>query len=289
MKNGSRSKFLLCFRPVVDMEMVVESKGVVVDRPTRRSRTKPIENTKVEKTKVVEVKEEEEEEEVKVQAPLTKTMSLDRECSMISSQSSKMPRSRHNRTFSRVIKAVVFETILAKKVRDGRVVRQDSFGSKRSYSMNRGKSLSLETDELMITPTETNSHEVKVNCSSNPDSAKQSTKNQEDSVTILSKKKKKDSVTKPKKNEKGSCELNSGMYLLLISLAITVLWGRVFAILFTSLWLYFFTWSCPTSYRRRPENVRKWSEAESRDQKRRVIMEGLIERNHHFHSSQREH
>ncbi|PRQ52957.1 hypothetical protein RchiOBHm_Chr2g0161211 [Rosa chinensis] len=274
MKNGSRSKFLLCFRPVVDMEMVVESKGVVVDRPTRRSRTKPIENTKVEKTKVVEVKEE---EEVKVQAPLTKTMSLDRECSMISSQSSKMPRSRHNRTFSRVIKAVVFETILAKKVRDGRVVRQDSFGSKRSYSMNRRKSLSLETNELMITPAETNSHEVKVNSSSNPDSAKHSTKNQEDSVT------------KPKKNEKGSCELNSGMYLLLISLGITVFWGRVFAILFTSLWLYFFTWSCPTSYRRRPENVRKWSEAESRDQKRRVIMEGLIERNHHFHSSQREH
>ncbi|XP_050384068.1 uncharacterized protein LOC126800704 [Argentina anserina] len=270
MKNASRSKFLLCFRPVVDMEMVVESKGVVVDRPTRRARTKPIENTKVERTKVVEVREE--EEEVEVKAPLTKTMSLDRQCSMISSQCSKVPRSRHNRTFSRVIKAVVFETILAKKVRDGRAFRQDSFGSKR-----RGSSLSLESDELMTTPSETNARQVRVSSSSNPDSAKQSPKNQEDSVRKL------------KKNEKGSCELHSGIYLLLISLGITVFWGRVLAILFTSIWLYFISWRCATSNLRQSENMRKWSEAELRDQKRRVIMEGLIERNHHLHSSQRAH
>lgn len=100
MKNASRSKFLLCFRPVVDMEM--DMKGVVVDRSTRRTRSKSIENTKVEEL----------EEEVNVKPPLTKTMSLDRECSMISSQSSKRPRSRHSRTFSRAIRAVVFETIL---------------------------------------------------------------------------------------------------------------------------------------------------------------------------------
>lgn len=144
--------------------------------------------------------------------------------------------------------------------------------------MNREKSLSLGTDELMTTPSETNgSQPVKVNSSSNPDSTKQSMKNQEDSVA------------KSKKNEMGSCDFNSGMYLLLLSLGITVFWGRVFAILFTSIWLYFFSRRCATSNHRRPENVRKWSEAEFREQKRRVIMEGLIERNHHFHSSQRGH
>lgn len=267
MKNASRSKFLLCFRPVVDMEIDVE--GVVVDRSTRRTRSKSIENPKVEEL----------EEDVNVKPPLTKTMSLDRECSMITSQSSKRPRSRHNRTFSRAIRAVGFETILAKKVREGKTFPQDSFGSKRTYSMNREKSLSLGTDELMTTPSETNgSQQVKVNSSSNPNSTKQSMKNQEGSA-----------VTKSKKNEMGSCDFNSGMYLLLLSLGITVFWGRVFAILFTSIWLYFFSWRCATINHRRPENVRKWSEAEFREQKRRVIMEGLIERNHHFHSSQRGH
>lgn len=162
---------------------------------------------------------------------------------------------------------LLFFFLQAKKVREGRAFRQDSFGSKRGYS------LSLGTDELMTTPSETNSHEVGVNF----DSEKQSTKNQEDSVK------------KSKKNEKGSCELNSGMYLLLISLGITVFWGRVFAILFTSIWLYFFSWRCANSNLRRPENVRELSEEESREQKRRVIMEGLIERNHHFHGSQRGH
>lgn len=85
MKNvpKPKPKFLHCFRPVVDMDMVLESKAV----------------------RIVEKKENKNENSLS-----TKTMSLDRGCT-VKSENTKMPP-RPNRTFSRAIKAVVFETIL---------------------------------------------------------------------------------------------------------------------------------------------------------------------------------
>lgn len=85
MKNvpKPKPKFLHCFRPVVDMDMVLESKGV----------------------RIVEKKENKNKNSLS-----TKTMSLDRGCSVKSENTTMPPRS--NRTFSRAIKAVVFETIL---------------------------------------------------------------------------------------------------------------------------------------------------------------------------------
>ena len=71
----------------------------------------------------------------------------------------------------------------------------------------------------------------------------------------------------------------SGLYLILITLCITILCGRVYAILLMSLWVY-----CTPRHRdfgrRRSERTAKLPETVECE-KTLVIMEGLIERNHH--------
>lgn len=84
---------------------------------------------------------------------------------------------------------------------------------------------------------------------------------------------------KPEKVKMCCSSLHSGICLLVISLMITILWGRLFAIVFTSIWVY----SVPRRhvYYGREERAFKSPKIESRENEKRVIMEGLLERNHH--------
>jgi hypothetical protein len=86
-------------------------------------------------------------------------------------------------------------------------------------------------------------------------------------------------VEKPEKVEKGCSDFNSGIHLLVISLIITILWGRLCAILFASICAYF----VPRRHAGcgRQESVIKLEKTESREHKKKVIMEGFLERNHH--------
>ncbi|CAB4304800.1 unnamed protein product [Prunus armeniaca] len=243
MKNvpKPKPKFLHCFRPVVDMDMVLESKGV----------------------RIVEKKENKNKNSLS-----TKTMSLDRGCS-VKSENTKMPPPP-NRTFSRAIKAVVFETILAKRARDRKGYRQDSFGSK-SFSVKSEASLNFGSDELMkVEETKPNLETLH---SSSPSSLSPSSISRSNS-TKQSKKNQQDPAVKSRNTQMSSSDFNSGVYFLLISLAITVFWGRVFAILVASTWLYFF----PGRYNAsnvKPENVRKWRRGRSAETThKKVIMEG---------------
>lgn len=75
-----------------------------------------------------------------------------------------------------------------------------------------------------------------------------------------------------------SCS-NSGLLVFVLSLCVTVFWGRVCGILFTTILFYFLhRRSC---IGQRSENMSKSPETE-REYKKRVIMEGLLERNHHL-------
>lgn len=71
---------------------------------------------------------------------------------------------------------------------------------------------------------------------------------------------------------------NSGLVLFVTTLCVTVFWGRVCGILFMSILLYFLPRRTCTD--RRSENVSKVAETE-KEYKKRVIMEGLLERNNH--------
>lgn len=79
------------------------------------------------------------------------------------------------------------------------------------------------------------------------------------------------SLAKPSKKDYmgSSSSLNYAIILLLLSLSFTILWGRLCAILITSIWLYFVPRQ--SGCRRDDEEVRKLSQ---RDYKKKIIMEG---------------
>ena len=77
---------------------------------------------------------------------------------------------------------------------------------------------------------------------------------------------------------------NSAIILLLVSLAVTIFWGKFCAILFTSICLYFLPHQLPVGVTGNLENIKRSPEKKSRDYKK-VIMEGLLERNHNSERS----
>ncbi|XP_039035022.1 uncharacterized protein LOC120171386 [Hibiscus syriacus] len=110
MKNFSRNRFLVCFRPVMDS--VLDSKPVVVDR-SRNHRV----------------------------LTYTKT-----ESSVPNTENSITVHRPGKKTFSHVVKAVVFEIFLAKRVKERKGIGRGSYSSKHDFPVN-----SHECDEVLDT------------------------------------------------------------------------------------------------------------------------------------------
>ncbi|KAG2712341.1 hypothetical protein I3760_04G120400 [Carya illinoinensis] len=235
MKSVSRNRFLLCFRPVVDMEVVLESKGIV-DRSACKEKT--------------------------IKEMLT-------------------PK----RTFSRVLQSVICEAILAKRARDRKVRRQDScqsihhsLKSRNSESChnfryeNSGNRVSVDDGIDQEVRTNSGLSHSRSSCGSST-SCSGSTSEEDKSPRALPGITKQvdcsndqDIVEKPKEevdNMGTRCSFESGICLLVISLMITILWGRLFAIFFMLIWLYFMP-GRHVGYGRK-ENVIKLAETESSD------------------------
>lgn len=90
-------------------------------------------------------------------------------------------------------------------------------------------------------------------------------------------------TSKKHKNAKGSYDAVVGMSVVVVTLVIMVFWGRICAILCTSAWLYYI----PRFRKRGGENDesdlgkrQNDVDLDSEEYKKRVIMEGLLERNH---------
>ncbi|KAL9342683.1 hypothetical protein Peur_066008 [Populus x canadensis] len=286
MKNVSRNKFLLCFKPVVDMDQLVlnHSKVGVVDHSTDKS-LKHLS------------REKKERDHMKRLVPNSSLLSEDNDtCSaIISSSENSLILHSSKKNLSRVIKAVFFETILSKRIHDrkGNLCQDSNIGSKPpppppssspppppppSSSMDSKKSLDDTSDhdntnlvnKVLIDTHQAN--EVTSCPSSIPESRKLSKiKNSRNPNEELE--------FKAKTMDK------SGIYLFLISLTVTVLWGKLCAIFFTIIWLYFLPRRQHNTSR--PQNVTRslWlpEKEESKDQyhyKKKVIMEGLLGRNH---------
>ncbi|GMN61220.1 hypothetical protein TIFTF001_030312 [Ficus carica] len=176
-------------------------------------------------------------------------------CSTNSEKSSKIVQHAEKRTFSRVVKAVFFETILAKRVSDRKGI------SKKRPCLDLGRS----TDEPMIlAPAKVRTRTSSSSSSSTPKSI-DSSKSLSESVKQTEGHK---STRKEKHTEKPHLSINTGLLLILISLAMTVLWGKLSAIVFTSIWLCFLPlWSYAVNPG--PQNVTKSPEIESEDHKKK--------------------
>ncbi|KAJ4729925.1 Transmembrane protein [Melia azedarach] len=204
-----------------------------------------------------------------------------------------MVRGPSKRTFSHVIKAVLFETVLAKRVRDRKSISQsqDSYPPKRSFPRRRSLDSSVDDDKSLkrvSSVDHTDIREIKSIRSilSSPSSVRSSS-SVCSTISFSESKRHNQERVVVKPTEKSLMGCNSSSFnccisLLLMSLAVTILWGRICAILFTSIWLYF----TPQQRTCRPENLkRSVSKKEYRVYKKRIIMEGLLERNHHKESA----
>ncbi|KAJ6693366.1 hypothetical protein OIU85_004163 [Salix viminalis] len=193
---------------------------------------------------------------------------------MISSSENSLVLHSSKKNLSRVIKTVFFETLLSKRVRDGKgnPCQDSDIGSKHSSSMDSKKCLDDKTNSVnKVVLIETHQANDATSCSG---SISESTK--------LSRIK---SSRKPNQELEFKAKImdKSSIYLFLISLTVTVLWGKFCAIFFTIIWLYFL----PRKQHNpsRPRNVIRslWlpEKEENKDQycyKKKVIMEGLLER-----------
>ncbi|XVE92848.1 hypothetical protein REPUB_Repub01dG0138500 [Reevesia pubescens] len=123
MKNVSGTKFLLCFRPVVDMDLMLESKAVVVDGSQNHQALTH-----------VGVKNKED-----MKPSTTKSSVSDKENTITIHRPGK-------KTVSQVIKAVVFEILLAKRVRDRKGIDQGLYSTNHNFPLSsRDKLLDLDT------------------------------------------------------------------------------------------------------------------------------------------------
>ncbi|XVF44507.1 hypothetical protein PTKIN_Ptkin02bG0128800 [Pterospermum kingtungense] len=222
MKNVSRNKFLLCFRPVVNMDLMLESKAVVVDR-----------SQKHQALKYDGVKNKED-----MKPSTTKSSVSDTEKSITIHRTGK-------KRFSQAIKAVVFEIFLAKMVRDRKGNDQGSYSSKHHFpisshpklldtsvgkSVNTGLAISRSNSVSSISSTSSSS------------SAPHPTQLQNTNTNHKQPKRK----AKQERTYRSSIS-NTAILSLFISLALTIFCGKICAILFTSIWLYFLHHQRPTA------------------------------------------
>ncbi|KAK6229531.1 hypothetical protein QUC31_001975 [Theobroma cacao] len=194
------------------------------------------------------------------------------------------------RSFSRYVKAVFFETSLMMKMRNKK------FGEKLQRSHNSVKSKPKKVSHPKS---------MEKSCEDNPSTRSStfasclcttSTTNSSSSSSLLSslassKCSSSSSLSLPEKLEnnmqgnvgKGCYGYNVSMCLLLVTLFVLVFWGKLCAIFCTSTWLFLATcWSIKLS----PSSsgnyaVEHFPEIDTdKFYKKKVIMEGLLERNH---------
>ncbi|TKY66917.1 hypothetical protein E2542_SST09808 [Spatholobus suberectus] len=133
------------------------------------------------------------------------------------------------RTISRVVKAVFFETILNRRDHHKNRYIQDSFGYKPKY-------LTYAETKTLRSPLSTSSSHGSASSSSSSHAPSQS-KNVSNYHSTKEKRKDGGLGGPLEKQKKFECY---GIYLVLISLVFTVFWGKLFGIILTSTWLYFF-------------------------------------------------
>lgn len=232
MKNASRNKFLLCFRPVVDMDTLVLDSGHHRDVSGNSTARGPCPSPSP--------------------SPTVKCIHSDHNKDSSKTSSSK-------KKFSQVAKSSTG--------RERKSLSQDEFEGKLVKSFSVGHIQEIKSNAVLL--------------------SSKSSLGSTSSSSVLS-----ESKASPQKKSHldmgGSSSFRSSKYyaisLLLMSLAVTILWGKVCAILFTSIWFYFIPQQ--TNFRP-PENVKKKkmmiigkrSESFRDNYRKRIIMEGLLERN----------
>ncbi|GFZ06605.1 hypothetical protein Acr_18g0007750 [Actinidia rufa] len=273
-KRGGKKKFFACFRPVA----IDDEGSLKPDDP------------------VIEFISVEGDEKMVLPKILTSLSEENLKLYSDGGGGRRMKKSR--RSFSRILKAVLFKASLVKKV-CRRKARQNSSPTKQQSE--RSKNVSNEQHEkpkLKESSYAENHHRIdstrwpSLNYSSSVTASTSMCSSRASSVTTNSRSSSQrkglfleNSESKQAdraisiERERGGYSSNVGLCLLLVSLLVLIVWGKVCAILCTSTWFFLV-----------PRGIRKVGSAvnlvdlpeidsESEGYKKRVIMEGLLQRN----------
>lgn len=264
MKNASRNKFLLCFRPVVDMDTLVLDSGHHRDVSGNSTTRGPCPSPSPSPSPTVKCIHSDHNKES------SKTSSSKKKFSQVIIKEKIKIFLPVNELICDSKFSCLFVTLQVAKSSTGRErksLSQDEFEGKLVKSFSVGHIQEIKSNAVLL--------------------SSKSSLGSTSSSSVLS-----ESKASPQKKSHldmgGSSSFSSSKYyaisLLLMSLAVTILWGKVCAILFTSIWFYFIPQQ--TNFRP-PENVKKKkmmiigkrSESFRDNYRKRIIMEGLLERN----------
>ncbi|KAJ6301451.1 hypothetical protein OIU77_015702 [Salix suchowensis] len=194
----------------------------------------------------------------------------------------------HKKNLSRLLKAILFETSLAKKIKRRKLLQKlkqsekaekDSNPEKNSIdAMNKEFSKREDGRNISNRNMTGSSHSSLWSSSSSSLSLNSSSSVSDASPLFRSN----SSEFKPKQdNKQGNGKgftSTIGLCLVLISLMVLVLWGKVCAILCTSTWLFLVP-RCSKARNNSSQNIFYDEGIDSKEYKKKIIMEGLLERN----------
>ncbi|XP_059661010.1 uncharacterized protein LOC132307308 [Cornus florida] len=241
-----KNKFLLCFRPVV-LKTEMETRDFDCSRGQvctyiSQHKQKDLKNSTI-------------------KSPLILSKNL-------------RPKSNSRRSLFGFFKVVLFVISLRNRVRHRNVHQLKSpsrISNPKSFDVDNKQNKTISSSQLKTSELLSNKKSLSGFRSISFDQKKQSIHKAQE----LSKERTGNRVTK------GSSS-NSGLYLLFITLSVTIFWGKVCAILFALTWFYFLP---RRSYFKQPSENKATSPAvmeKLSDYRKRVIMEGMLERNHHL-------
>ncbi|KAM7277065.1 hypothetical protein ACFE04_018931 [Oxalis oulophora] len=199
MKNDSRNKFFLCFRPLVDENFLFDPKDLDHHEKKKKKKKK----------------------------------SKNKDAIIKSSSPSSSENNKDTRKFGKVVKAILFETILGKKLRKRKSLK---------HSVSTDVDESVESEEDKYSPI----------FSSSSTSISSTTSSSPKIITFSPTVRKIDMKQQEQQHmmaRKTSCtvptSLNGGILsLLMMILALTVLLGKLNAIVLTTIWVYYNIPSC---------------------------------------------
>uniref|UniRef100_A0A7N0TJV8 Uncharacterized protein n=1 Tax=Kalanchoe fedtschenkoi TaxID=63787 RepID=A0A7N0TJV8_KALFE len=196
---------------------------------------------------------------------------------------------------TRAVKAVLFYTKLRRRDQESKIVskamRRDSSNSSFLFTTKRCHSHDFEARTGLAKSSSTRSTSSSISSSSTSSSL--SLQNPETCTRVSS------SIQNPKppKQLSSKKQINleegspgsviMGFLLILITLTFTILWGKVWAIALNVIWLYLIPQNGSSGRREKSVEVAARSES-SGEQRRRVIMEGLLDRKHSSHHQTRQ-
>lgn len=206
-----------------------------------------------------------------------------------SKESTAYPEKKgHKKNISRLLKAILFETSLAKKikkrellqkVKQSEKVEKESNPEKNSVDSKNKEFAKKDDDGVNISNSNMTGSSHSSLWSSSSSSLSLDSKSLSDTSRLFRSNSSEFKLKQDNMQGNGKGQTSTiGLCLVLVSLMVLVLWGKVCAILCTSTWLFLVP-RCSKARNNSSQKILDYEGIDSKEYKKMIIMEGLLERN----------